>query len=184
MEDGEIVLLLREREEQAIEEMKKLYGSRLLGIALAILENREDADECLSDTLWKAWKAIPPAQPVSLFAYLARICRNTALDRLDYRNSGMRKGIMLELTAELEQCIPDRMKEAELEGRELAAALNRFLEGISKEKRFIFLRRYWYGDSVAVIAERYHIGESKVKTTLFRTREKLRKFLEKEGIMI
>ena len=184
MEDREIVLLLHERKEQAVEEIKKIYGKKLTHIAMTILENREDADECVNDTLWKAWNAIPPATPVYLFAFLAKICRNTALDRLNYRNAEKRQGVILELTTEMEQCIPGRMEDDRRESRELAALLNRFLEGLPTEKRIIFMRRYWYGESVAEIAKRYHISQANVKTSLFRTRKKLRTYLEKEDYVL
>lgn len=184
MEDREIVLLLQERKEQAVEEIKRIYGKRLTHIAMAILENPEDADECVNDTLWKAWRAIPPAAPVFLYAFLAKICRNTALDRINYRNAEKRQGVVLELTAEMEQCIPGRMGDSRWESRELAALLNQFLKGLPAEKRIIFMRRYWYGESVAEIADRFHISEANVKTSLFRTRKKLRAYLEKEDYIL
>lgn len=180
MEDREIVMLFRERNEQAVEELEKVYGGKLRSIAMTILECREDADECVNDTLWKAWKAIPPAAPEFLFAFLAKVCRNIALDKLNYRNAKKRQGMIVELTMEMEQCIPDRLEAFQAEGRELAALLNQFLKSLPREKRMIFMRRYWYGDTNAEIAERYRISESKVKTTLFRTRKKLQTFLEKE----
>ncbi|MCM1193747.1 MAG: RNA polymerase sigma factor [Butyrivibrio sp.] len=184
MEDSEIVLLLQKRSEQAIEEIKNRYGRKLTHIAVTILENQEDAEECVNDTLWKAWKAIPPAAPRFLFAFLAKICRNAALDRINYRNADKRQGIILELTAEMEQCIPARPENDGRESRELAALLNRFLKEQPPEKRIIFMRRYWYGESVAEIAERYHISEANVKTSLFRTRKKLRTYLEKEDYVL
>lgn len=184
MEDREIVLLLQERKEQAVEEIKKIYGRKLAHIAMAILENQEDADECVNDTLWKVWKAIPPAEPVYLFAFLAKVCRNTAFDRLNYRNAEKRQGVILELTTEMEQCIPNRMEDDRWESRELAALLNQFLKGLPTEKRIIFMRRYWYGESVTEIAKRYHISEANVKTSLFRTRKKLRTYLEKEDYVL
>lgn len=184
MEDSEIVLLLQERKEQAIEEIKKLYGKRLTHIAVTILENQEDAEECVSDTLWKAWSSIPPAAPAFLYAFLAKICRNTALDRIKYRNAEKRQGIILELTAEVEQCIPGRMLDDQWESRELTALLNRFLKGLQTEKRVIFMRRYWYGESVSEIAKRFRVSEANVKTSLFRTRKKLRIYLEKEDYVL
>lgn len=184
MEDEQIVLLLLERKEQAVEEIEKIYGKRLRNIALAILDSREDADECVNDTLWKAWRAIPPAKPIILSAFLEKVCRNTAFDRLNYRGAGKRQGRLVELTAEMEQCIPDQKADIQAKGRELAALLNQFLEELPQEKRLLFMRRYWFGDSVREIAERYKISESKVKTSLFRTRRYLKKYLEKENYKI
>ena len=180
--DSEIIALYWKRDEEALQETEAAYGSRLHVLADQILRCREDAQECVSDTYLRAWEVIPPQKPVYLFAFLAKICRNLALDVLDRRNAAKRSARIVTLTLELEQCIPDPAVEKHLEGQELGQLLNRFLEGLSRENRRIFLRRYWYADTILQIAERYQISESKVKTQLHRTREKLRQFLQKEGI--
>lgn len=184
MEDTQIIEMLFARKEQAINDLEVLYGRRLSRLAEAILHNKEDADECVNDTLWKTWNAIPPARPAHLYLFVAKICRNTALTRLEYKNAGKRQGILLELTSELEQCIPDKMAQAKEQNLELSACLNSFLGTITREKRMVFIRRYWYGDSITGIAERYLLSETKVRTMLFRTRHMLRKYLEKEGYTI
>ena len=184
MEDSAIIELYFRREEAAVRETEKAYGNRLLALARRILENREDAEESVSDTYLAAWRTIPPTKRVFFFAYLAKICRFSAFGILDRRKADKRSAVVVELSEELALCIPDTRREAEAEGRELAKLLNRFLAEQDPESRRIFLRRYWFGDSVADIAGRYAISGSKVKSRLFRTRNQLRDFLKGEGITV
>ena len=184
MEDGAIVELYWQRDEQAITETDKAHGGKLYGLSLRIVGIREDAEESVSDTYLKAWETIPPQRPTYFFAYLAKICRNFALGRLNWKNAAKRKAEVVCLTQEMEACIPDARREAELEGKELARLLDAFLRTLSRENRMIFLRRYWYADPVAGIAARYGLTESAVTMRLSRTREKLRDYLEKEGITV
>ncbi len=184
MEDGQIIQLYWDREEQAIRETERKYGIRLGAMACRIVNSREDAQECVSDTYLTAWNTIPPQWPEYFFAYLAKICRNLCFGRLDWLGAAKRKGEVVSLTREMELCVPDRRLEDRMEGQELGEALNRFLGTLSRENRMIFLRRYWYADTVAEIAQRYGITQSKVKTSLHRTRNKLSAFLEKEGIAL
>ena len=184
MEDGQIIQLYWDREEQAIRETEMKYGHRLGGMAYRIVNTHEDAQECVSDTYLTAWNTIPPQRPEFLFAYLAKICRNLCFGRLDWMNAAKRKAEVVALTREMELCIPDRRLEDKIEGQALGEALNRFLGIISRENRMIFLRRYWFADSIEEIAHRYGMGISKVKTSLHRTRNKLSAFLAKEGIAL
>ena len=184
MEDQNIIQLYWDRDEQAIRETDAAYGARLNGLAMRIVHVREDAQECVSDTYLTAWNTIPPQRPQYFFAYLAKICRNYCLGRLDWLNAAKRKAEVVALTREMELCIPDRNHERKLEGEELGKVLNRFLSTISRESRMIFLRRYWYADSIEEIARRYRFSQSKVKTSLHRTRSKLTAFLEKEGVTV
>lgn len=184
MEDTEILERFWKRDEGAIPAAEEQYGTRLLRLAERLLGSREDAEECVSDTWLAAWNAIPPERPEHLFAYLARVCRNLALDRLDWRNAQKRKADVVTLTAELEACIPDSRRDQSLDGEAIGVLLTVFLEGLSEEARLVFLRRYWYGDTVQEVARRYGYSESKVKMLLFRTRKKLRTWLEKEGIAL
>ena len=115
---------------------------------------------------------------------MASICRNLSLNRLDWRMAAKRNAEVVALTQEMESCIPDRRQDSEIDRRELRRVLESFLESLSKESRLIFLRRYLYVDSVAEIAQRYGISESKVKTQLHRSRQKLHTYLEKEGITV
>lgn len=184
MEDAKIIALFLSRDEQAVKETDNAYGGRLYSLSNRILNNREDADESVSDTYMEAWKSIPPKQPAYFYAFLASICRHLSLNRLDWRMAAKRNAELVALTQEMESCIPDRRQESEIDRRELRRILTSFLDSLSKENRLIFLRRYLYVDSVAEIAQRYGMSESKVKTQLCRTRKKLHAYLEKEGITV
>lgn len=184
MNDEQIIDLYWNRQEEAIGITDRIYGHKLLNVAGRILENREDSEECVSDTYLKAWQSIPPQRPAYFFAFLAKICRHLAFGKLDWDNAIKRKADVVTLSDEMQLCIPDRMWERKLTGEEIGHLLNEFLAVTPKESRMIFLRRYWFGDTVAEIAQRYRISQSKVKTSLYRTRGKLKAFLEKEGIAV
>lgn len=184
MTDSQIIELYWARNEEAIAQTDAAYGKKLHTLADRIVRNFEDAQECVNDTYFKTWQTIPPQRPNYFFAFLAKICRNLALGVLDWKSAAKRKGELVSLTAEMEQCIPDPAHARRLEGEEIGKLLNRFLEGLSYENRVIFLRRYWYLDTIAEIADRYGMSQSKVKTQLHRTRAKLHAFLEKEGIRV
>lgn len=181
MEDGKIIELYFQRDEEAIRQTEAAYGHKLYTLAYRILLSREDAEESVSDTYLKAWDSIPPTRPAYFFAYLSKICRFLCFGKLDWKNAAKRKAEIVELTAEMELCIPDLSSQLQVQSQELGRLLNDFLGTLSEENRKLFMRRYWYADSVAEIAQRYRMGESKVKTRLFRTRNQLRIFLEKEG---
>lgn len=184
MEDGKIIELYFRRNEQAIQETDRAYGRRLYALSNNILHNREDAEESVSDTYMQTWKSIPPKRPKYFYAFLAAICRNVSFNRLDWKLAAKRNAEVVTLTQELEMCIPDARQNGEMEGRELRRVLESFLDELGKESRLIFLRRYLYVDTVAEIAARYGISESKVKTQLHRTRAKLYTHLKKEGIQV
>ena len=186
MNDQEIIDLYWARCENAIQETDQKYGKLCYRIAWNILGNVQDSEECVSDTYMKAWNAIPPSRPGKLSAFLGKITRNLALNRYK-RNSAARRGggeVPVALD-ELSECIPDpHTVEAMMDEKALTQQLNTFLGGLSREARSIFLRRYWELASVREIAESYGISESKVKVSLFRTRGKLKAFLDKEGITL
>ena len=184
MTDSQIIALFWERSEDAIQETDAVYGRRLYAISDKILHSHQDAEESVSDTYMRAWDTIPPQRPNYFFAYLAKICRNCSLSRLQWNSAAKRNAEVVSLTQEMENCIPDRSYERKLEGEEIGRVLNAFLDSISLESRLIFMRRYWYTDSIAEIAARYSISEGKVKTQLHRTRNKLQLFLAKEGIYV
>ena len=184
MDDKEILALYWNRDQQAIAETDRAYGKKLLGLSYKILVSTEDAQECVSDTYFKAWQTIPPQKPVFFFAFLAKICRNYAFGRLDWNNAVKRKAEIVNLSEDLALCLPDDSRQRNWESRELRRMLNAFLSGLDPESRRIFVRRYWYCDSISEIAGRYGISQSKVKTRLHRTREALRLYLEKEGIRV
>lgn len=183
MTDSEIVALYLARDETALNHTKERYGARLRGLAYGILDDLSAAEECENDTYLAAWNSIPPHEPRSyLFAYLARITRHISLDRCRSRSREMRGMKLEELTTELMDCIPAPGNTADrLDAKELSAAINGFLYTLPEEKRDLFLRRYWYFDSVKALAKRMGWGESRVKTTLHRLRNALREYLQKEG---
>ena len=184
MEDAKILDLYFARDEDAIRETDTAYGKRLHTLAKNILRNREDAEESVNDTYAEVWKSIPPRRPKYFFAFLASICRHLSLNRVDWKQAAKRRAQVVPLTEEMENCIPDAVHERQMEAKELGRLLDLFLESLPKDSRLIFLRRYWYVDSVSEIAARYGMTESKVKMQLSRTKEKLRSFLEQEGIYV
>ena len=184
MEDSKIVELFLARNEEAIRQTDDTYGRRLYHMANRIVSNDQDAEESVSDTYMRAWVTIPPRKPQYFFAYIARICRNFALDRLDWNNAAKRKAEVVSLTQEMELCVPDTQQERTLYGKELGLLLDSFLRTLTLENRAVFMRRYWYADTVAEIAARYGIRENAVQMRLNRTRAKLCTYLEKEGIRV
>ena len=183
MEDEQIIALYFSRDDRAIRETEAAYGGRLLTLSRRILNSREDAQECVNDTYWQTWNSIPPEWPGILYAFLAAICRHLSLNRLDWRSAAKRSGCMVELTAELENCIPARMQDPAARIA-LKDALEQFLGGLKQEERLIFLRRYLYLEPIAQLAQEFGISQSKCKTLLYRLRNKLRLHLEKEGIAV
>lgn len=183
MEDERIVELYLMRDERAIEQTADKYGVRLLTLAQSITEDRQTAEECENDTYMQAWSSIPPHEPKTyLYAFLARITRHLSLNCCRNRQRLKRHAFVCELSREMEDCIPAPDDAAcRLEQTELHNALNAFLGTLSTEKRNLFVRRYWYLDSVAALAATFGISQSKVKTTLFRLREQLRRYLQEEG---
>ena len=185
MEDGQIMELYWARDQRAIQETDGKYGKLLHRIAWNLLASREDAEECVSDTYLRAWNAIPPTRPAALRTWLGRITRNLSLDRWKRKQADRRGGGAEVLLGELEDCVPaPNDPERAMEDQELAEVLNAFLRSLSREGRAIFLRRYWYGQSVSEIGAAMGCGEGKVKSALFRTRKALRAYLEKEGIAL
>lgn len=184
MEDSKIIDLFFARNEDAIRHTDDTYGRRLYHLAENIVKNGQDAEESVSDTYMKAWDTIPPQRPRYFFAYLAKICRNFALKKLDWKNAEKRKAEIVSLTEEMEMCIPDKARDRELESRELSMVLDQFLRTLTPENQMVFLRRYWYADTIAEIAARYGISESAVLMRLNRTRAKLCTYLETEGICV
>ncbi len=184
MEDAKIIDLYFARNEDAIQQTDAAYGRKLFSLADRILHDPQDSEESVSDTYMKAWETIPPKRPAYFYAYLAKICRFFALGKLDWKAAAKRKAEVVSLTDEMALCIPDRKRDAEMEAKEIGRAMNVFLGNLNQESRVIFLRRYWFCDTIAEIAMRYGISESKVKMRLHRTRTQLAEFLSKEGITV
>ena len=186
MRDQEIVDLYWKRSETAITETAAKYGSYCHAISYNILNNEEDAEECVNDTWLGAWKSMPPQRPNRLATYLGKITRNLSLNRYKQYAAEKRGGGQTELVLyELEDCIPaPATVEQIVEEKALVGVINRFLYAQSEQKCNIFIRRYWYLYSIRDIADVYGMSESKVASLLFRMRNELKKYLEKEGIAL
>ncbi len=183
MDDSQIVELYLKRQESAIRETADKYGAKLLRMAINLLNDRESAEECENDTYLKTWELIPPNEPRTyLFAFTGRILRHLVIDKLRYENRQKRAATYCELTDEMLECIPgEKDVSSNVDTEELTELINAFLSSLPVEQRNIFVRRYWFFDSVSDICDRYHLPQSKVKTTLFRLREKLKKQLTQGG---
>ena len=182
-DDREIVSLILKRDESGLAEASAKYGGKLTRLALSLLRDGGAAEECVSDAMLSAWNSIPPHKPFGyLFAYLGRLVRCRAIDRAEHDSALKRSAALVELTREIEEAIPSRDNvPAEAEAKELMELINGWLSGIPKRKRDIFIRRYWFMDSVKDIAKLTGSGESGVKMTLARLREELRAFLNENG---
>ena len=186
MRDTEIIKLYWDRNEQAISETEKSYGKYCYSIAFHILHDREDSDECVNDTWFRAWNAIPPGKPDKLSLFLGTITRNLSFDKWKRKNALKRGNGEMELALdELLECVPTvHSTEDVVEAAELERMLNRFLHTLPEKDCNIFLRRYWYVEEYNEIARRYGMKLNTVKTSLFRTRRKLKDYLEQEGIVL
>ena len=183
MEDYRIVDMYWDRDEGAIAESDKKYGRMLNSLSFALLSSREDAEECVNDTYIDAWNAMPAARPDNLGAFLSKITRRISIDRFRKQHRQKRGGID-NLTLELTDCIPSSESvESEYENGRLKETLDSFLYSLDREKRVMFVRRYFYSHSIDQISEQMNISVAKVKTTLFRIRKSLKEYLEKEGML-
>lgn len=183
MEDQKIIDLYWQRSEQAIRETDRKYGGYCYAIAYNILSNREDSEESVSDTYLAAWQAIPPRKPNILSAFLGKITRHLSIDRWRRKTADKRGGGETVLALEeLEECVSgENSVEERYQRKELAIAINRFLDSLPETERNVFLCRYWYVDTVQDVADIFGFSVAKVNSMLHRTREKLRGVLEKEG---
>jgi RNA polymerase sigma factor (sigma-70 family) len=186
LNDSKIVELYLSRNESAISQTAHKYGFRLRRIANNILNNNESAEECENDTYLEAWNLIPPNEPRTyLFAFLGKIIRHISIDMCRRNSAKKRYAIFCELTQEMHECIPgnsDVMREVEVNA--LTESIDTFLEACSLEQRNVFVRRYWFFDTISEICKLYGYSQSKVKTMLFRMRKELQIHLEKEGYTI
>jgi RNA polymerase sigma-70 factor (ECF subfamily) len=173
------------RSESAISETAKKYGNYCFAIAANILKNKEDAEESVNDTYLKAWAAIPPQRPTIFSSFLGKITRNLSINKYKAQRTDKRGGGEFPLLlSDLDECIPSRENtELEFESGQIIEMLNSCLRSMDSESRIVFVRRYWYFDSIKTIASRFQMSESKVKSTLFRTRKKIKSYLEKEGVI-
>ena len=185
MEDEKIIQLYFKRDENAIAQTAVKYGGMIRAIAYQILKNKPDSEECENDTYHTAWNKIPPANPPCLSVYLGRIARNISFDRYDYNNASKRNPTFEAELSELEECIPSGFSvEEEFAQRQAAKHISDFLRGTGYIKRTVFIRRYWYCDSISAISGEYGFSQSKVKSMLMRTRKELKRYLERKGITV
>ncbi|MGN0504962.1 MAG: RNA polymerase sigma factor [Lachnospiraceae bacterium] len=185
MNDEQITALFFQRSETAIAQAQEKYGKLCFSVAKNILPDTRDAEECVNDACLRAWNAIPPEHPRSLGAYLARITRNLALDRYTYNSAAKRNTALTSAFEELEDSLPDLRNGVEdhMEQQEFRHFINHFLKAQTKENRIFFIRRYWYGESISDISSACGVSEEKVKSSLFRTRTRLRTAMKKEELL-
>ena len=186
LEDNEIINLFIERRESAIEETRRKYGKRLFRTSYSVLNNKEDAEECVYDTLLKAWNTIPTNRPEQLGAFLVKIARNLSINRWEVKSAVKRGGGGPTLLfCELEESIPSPVgPEKEYESLLITETINSFLRKETQVARLVFVLRYFECESINDISARLQVSESKVKSMLFRTRKKLKIHLEKEGVVV
>lgn len=178
MDDRQIIALFYERSEHAITELSKKYGDLCFKIAINILNDAQDAEECVNDAYLGAWNSIPPQNPDPLRAYLCRIVRNLALKKLR-TNTALKRGGQLEVSlSELENCIPDNSFDERLSVKELTAQLNAFLSTLHRDDRVLFLKRYWFAEPLSEIAKAFGITEHNASVRLGRIRKKLQQYLK------
>ena len=184
MRDHEIIALFFERSERAITELINKYGAAIKNVASNILKDAQDAEEAANDTYLTVWNRIPPTRPKYLGAYSCRIARNLSLKRF-YANTAEKRNSYYDVALdELEETIPALSTvESTYDAKELTGYLNRFLKNLSKEDRYLFMRRYWYGDKVSDIAKNLNVTPHRVSVRLFRLRQKLLILLKKEGMI-
>ena len=182
MEDSQIIALFFARSEQALRVLQDKYGGLCRSVVSNILPDMRDVDECISDTYLRIWRSIPPQHPQRLDSYIARVARNAALDRHDYNRASIRNSSLTLAYEELEYVLPSH--DGGVDAVAFRTFLNQFLRSQKKDARIMFIRRYWYGDSIQQIAGAFGCGEEKVKSVLFRIRNKLREAMIKEGIYL
>ena len=185
MEDEKIIALFFQRSEQAIQALDEKYGPRCHQVSYNILNDRQDAEECVNDAYFGAWNAIPPAKPNPLLTYLLKIVRNLSCKRYWQKGAAKRNSNYTIALQEIEACLADRNTvEDAIEARELARILETFLDTLSGENRVIFLRRYWFSDSYQDIAQRVGLPEKTVSVRLTRTRQRMRQYLMERGMIL
>lgn len=185
MYDSEIIQLFYERSEEAIAALGKKYEKILFSISYNILKNRMDAEESVNDVYLTAWNTIPPENPNPLLTYLIRLVRNISIKRY-HKNSAIKRNSYYDIAlSELENCLSDiESVEEKYEVKELAEAISNFLDKIDRKNKRIFVRRYYYSDSIEEIAAKFALSENNVSVRLHRIRNKLKKYLEREGYHI
>ena len=183
MEDNQILDLYFQRNADAIKETNSKYGSYCYTIANNILHNKEDSEECVNDTWFHAWNAIPPQRPTKFRLFLAKITRNLSFNRFQAQSAKKRGGGEIHLVLdELAECIAHETDiENEYMAKELGESIRLFVRTLPERDGNIFVRRYFFTEPISIIANRYQMSENNVMVILSRTRKKLKAHLEKEG---
>lgn len=184
MEDRKLIALFFERSEQAITALTPRFGNRLYATAYNILNSREDAEEAVSDTYLALWNAIPPEKPDPLEGYVYRTGRNIALKKLRFLRAQKRSSQYDISLDELSSVLSSGNLEDAIDARELGLVIDRFLTTLPKQSRILFLRRYWFGDSVKQLSKDFSLTENTVSVRLSRIRTQLKTYLIKEGFFL
>ena len=184
MDDLRIIELYFERDEQAIKETDSKYGKLCHSIAYNILNNREDSEECVNDTYVGVWNAIPPTRPNNFMAFICKIARNLSLKRLEFTKREKRSADIIISFEELAAVLPDERYAPNISDEDIGKVISEFLRNQKEDAKNVFIRKYYFFDSISEIAKRYSFTKSKVKNMLFYTRNKLKDYLIKEGVEI
>ena len=185
LDDREIIELFFERSEQAIMELSKKYGTICTKVAHNILNNKQDAEECVNDAYLGVWNTIPPQRPDSFISYVCRIVRNLAIKRYHFNTAVKRNSIYDVALDELEDCFPSAVSvEAEIDAKNVAREIDAFLETLEQENRVLFVRRYWHSDSIDELATLFGTSSHNISVKLSRMRKKLRNYLIRKGIAV
>ena len=184
MDDMRIIELYFERNEQAIKETDSKYGKLCHSIAYNILNNRVDSEECVNDTYVGVWNAIPPTRPNNFMAFICKIARNLSLKRLEFTKREKRSADIIISFEELAAVLPDERYAPNISDEDIGKIISEFLRNQKEDAKNVFIRKYYFFDSISEIAKRYSFTESKVKNMLFYTRNKLKDYLIKEGVEI
>ena len=184
MDDKQIISLFFARSEQAITELSRKYGALCFRLANSILNDQQDAEECVNDVYLGAWNSIPPQSPDPLRAYICRIVRNHSLKKLR-ANTALKRGSQFEVSLEeLANCIPDNSLDEQLAVSELSAQIDAFLSALPRDDRVMFVKRYWFSESLSEIAAAFAITENNVSVRLSRIRKKLHQYLDRKEVTI
>ena len=184
MNDLSIIELYLARDEEAIKQTDIKYGKLCHSVAYNILNNNEDSEECVNDTYIGVWNAIPPARPNNFMAFVCKITRNLSLKRLEAMARQKRSAATIVSLDELAEILPDENIATGVSDGDIAKAISCFLRNENEDVRNVFMRKYYFFDSIGDIAQRFRFTESKVKSMLFHTRNKLKEYLIKEGVEI
>lgn len=183
MDDNEIIELFFGRSEQALTAVQSKYGRLCSKISYNILQNREDAEECVNDAYLKLWNKIPPERPTSLAAYICKVVRNISLNKFTYNNA-QKRGYAVCID-ELEECVSGTNDpEERFESKQLSAFIDEFLDSLDDKNHAVFMGRYWFGESLVDVGKRVGLNEGAVRVRLTRLRKKLRDFLLKKGVTL